>query len=110
LAAHAAVRAHGGNLALDGREIRVVRGRERAGRARLDAFAAGDTGRLAHRVAEIEHDLGMRAAKRVADDIVDLLLSAGANAARAVRGRSRSILPCPRSADGSTKGRGRVRP
>ena len=50
LAAHAAVRAHRRDLLVDRREVRVVRRRERAGRARLHAFAAGDTGRLAHRI------------------------------------------------------------
>src|SRR5207249_192748 len=43
-----------------------------------------DTGRLAHRIVEIEHDLRMPAAEREADDIVDLLLAAGAHAARAL--------------------------
>src|SRR5439155_20775139 len=63
LAADAAIRAYGGHLALDGREVRVLRRRQRAGGTGLHAFAAGATGRLAHRIVEIEHDLRMRAAE-----------------------------------------------
>ena len=64
-----------------------MRRRQRAGRAGLHAFAAGDAGRLAHRIVEVEHDLRMPAAIRVADDVVDLLLAAGAHAARALDAR-----------------------
>ena len=84
LAADAAIRAHRRHLALDRHEIGVLRRRERAGGAGLHAFAAGHAGRLAHRVAQVEHDLRVPAAKRVADDVVDLLLAAGAHAARAL--------------------------
>src|SRR5437660_6671762 len=57
---------------------------QRAGGARLHAFAAGDAGRLAHRVVEIEHRHRPVAAVRIADDVVDLHLAAGAHAARAL--------------------------
>src|SRR6185437_7350727 len=53
---------------------------QRPGRAGLHAFAAGDAGRSAHRVVEIEHDLLEMAAAGHADDVVDLDLAAGANA------------------------------
>ena len=84
LAADAAVRAQRCDLAVDRLQVGVVRRRERTGRAGLHAFAAGDAARCAHRVVEVEHDLRMRAAERVADDVVDLFLAAGAHAARAL--------------------------
>jgi hypothetical protein len=65
-------------------QARLARRHQRAGRTGLHAFAAGDAGRLAHRIIEVEHDLRMLAAERVADDVVDLLLAAGAHAARAL--------------------------
>ena len=55
--------------------------RERAGRARSDAFAAGHARRLAHRVVEIEGDPGRIALSRTADDVVALDVVAGADAA-----------------------------
>ncbi len=57
---------------------------QRAGRAGLHAFAAGDAGGLAHRVVEVEHDLGFVAAIGHADDVVDLHLAAGAHAQAAL--------------------------
>src|SRR5690606_12248633 len=56
----------------------------RAGRARLHALAAAHARALAHRVLEIEDDAGVRAAAGVADDVVDLLLAARADAAGAL--------------------------
>ena len=53
---------------------------QRAGRAGLHAFAAGDAGRVAHRVVEVEHDLFAVAAAGHADDVVDLHFAAGADA------------------------------
>src|SRR5581483_4848176 len=55
-------------------------GHQRAGRAGLHAFAAGDAGRFAHRIVEIEYDLGVVVAVRHADHVVDLDLAAGAHA------------------------------
>ena len=53
---------------------------QRAGRAGLHAFAAGDAGRVPHRIVEVEHDLLGVAAAGHADDVVDLHLAAGADA------------------------------
>ena len=84
LAADAAVRAH--RMRPCGRSARgTLPSPARARRwARLHAFAAGDARRRAHRVVEVEHDLRVAAAERVADDVVDLLLAARAHAARAL--------------------------
>ena len=60
------------------------RGHQRAGRAGLHALAAGHAGRLAHRVVEVEHDLGLVAAIGHADDVVDLHLTASAHAQAAL--------------------------
>jgi hypothetical protein len=87
LATDAAVRAHRRHLAVHGRQVRVVRGRERAGRARLHALAARDARGLAHRVVQVEHDRRVRAAVRIADHVVDLRLAARAHAARALDAR-----------------------
>ena len=62
LAADAAIRADAVDLAvgLAGEDVVLVdqrRRHQRAGRAGLHAFAAGDAGRGAHRVVEVEHDL-----------------------------------------------------
>ena len=57
---------------------------QRAGRAGLHALAAGDAGRGAHRVVEVEDDLLEMPARRHADDVVDLDLAAGADAEIAV--------------------------
>ena len=65
-------------------QIGVVRRRQRTGGARLHAFAAGDAGGYTHRVGEVEHDLRVRATKRVADHVVDLLFATGAYASRAL--------------------------
>ena len=85
LAADAAIGAHTVDFAVGGvgiDAVRVDQGRrhQRAGRAGLHAFAAGDAGAVAHRVVEIEHDLFMMAARRHADHVVDLDLAAGAHA------------------------------
>ena len=84
LAADAAIGTYGADRLVDRRQIRVLRRRQRAGRAGLHAFAAGDARRFAHRIVHVEDDRRMRAAKRVADHVVHLLLAAGAHAARAL--------------------------
>src|SRR5204862_3617863 len=53
-------------------------------RAGLHALAAGDAGRLAHRVIEVEHRHRTVSAVGIADDIVHLHFAAGAHAARAL--------------------------
>src|SRR6266850_5805785 len=65
-------------------QTHLARGHQRAGRAGLHAFAAGNAGRLAHRVVEVEHRHRAVAAVGVADDVVHLHLAAGAHAARAL--------------------------
>src|SRR5437879_1233961 len=64
--------------------IQHYRRHQRAGRAGLHAFAAGDAGRFPHRIVEVEHDLGAGIAIGHADDIVDLHLAAGAHAEAAL--------------------------
>ncbi len=53
---------------------------QRAGRAGLHAFAAGNARRGAHGIVEVEHDLLGHAAAGHADDVVDLHFAAGADA------------------------------
>src|SRR5208282_1077721 len=85
--AHAAVGADGRHGAIDGHEEGVMGGGKRTGRAGLDAFAAGDARRLAHRIAEVEDDPRMSTAECVADDVVNLFLAARADAACALYAR-----------------------
>ena len=87
LAADAAIRAERLHLLVGDRERDLARRHQRAGRAGLHALAAGDAGRRAHRVVHVEDDLGLVAAKGQADHVVDLLVAAGAHAARALDAR-----------------------
>src|SRR5579863_10104733 len=85
LATDAAIGTNAIDLAimLRGRRTIVIdprRRQKRAGRAGLHAFAASNAGAVAHRVVEIEDDLGIGAAQRHADNVIDLHLAAGANA------------------------------
>ena len=85
LAADAAIGADAVDLAVGSVGVDAVgvdqgRRHQRAGRAGLDALAAGDAGAVAHRVVEIEDDLFVVAAGRHADHVVDLDLAAGAHA------------------------------
>ncbi len=57
---------------------------QRAGRAGLDAFAAGDAGTGVHRIVEIEDDLLVMAAPGHADDVVDLDFTASTDAESAL--------------------------
>ncbi len=57
---------------------------QRAGRAGLHAFAAGNAGRFPHRIVEIEHDLGAVIAIGHADHVIDLDLTASAHAQSAL--------------------------
>src|SRR5262249_36436998 len=89
LAADAAIGADAVHFAvgLAGEDVILVhhgRRHQRPGRTGLHAFAAGDAGRSAHRVVEIEHDLGVVTTPGHADDVVDLHLAAGADAEVAV--------------------------
>ena len=57
LATDAAIRADRIDRGIGGDEPGASRGHQRAGRASLHAFAAGHARALAHRVAQVEHDL-----------------------------------------------------
>src|SRR5439155_13928373 len=106
----AAVRAHrlylAQLLARPDRDVvdRLVR--ERAGRARGDALAAGHARRLAHRVVEVEGDQRRVALARAADHVVALDVVARADAAVAEDARVvvdrdygvRAVLSAPVSA------------
>src|SRR5512145_2300928 len=90
LAADAAVGADTVDFALrlggDG-EVAFVdqrRFEERSGRTGLDALSTRHAGRMAHGVVEIKDDLGVVAAIRHANHVVNLHLAAGANAEVAV--------------------------
>src|SRR5207249_5774736 len=50
---------------------------QRAGRAGLHAFAAGNASGFTHRIVEIEHDFRSVTTIGHADDVVDLNLAAG---------------------------------
>src|ERR1700722_19622892 len=89
LAADAAIRAKRIDLAVRIGDAGLVlvkhhRWHQRAGRASLDAFAAGHAGRFPHRIVKVEHDLGAMIAVGHADDVVDLHLAAGAHAEAAL--------------------------
>ena len=78
-AAHAAVAADGVGLLLPAfipgallAHVVLALEHQRAGGASLHAFAASHTRAIAHRVVQVEHDFTVRAAHRVADDIVHL--------------------------------------
>src|SRR5437764_1700406 len=58
--------------------IQHYRGHQRAGRAGLHAFAAGDAGRFTHRIVEVENDLVTVIAIGHPDHVIDLDLSARA--------------------------------
>src|SRR5438874_4995866 len=83
-AADAAERAYAVHFLLYGLEPGAPCRHQCAGRAGLHAFAAGDAGRFAHRIVEIEHRHRAIAAVGVADDVIHLHFSAGAHAARAL--------------------------
>jgi hypothetical protein len=84
LAAHAAERAHRIDLLVGHRQRRAAPRNQRAGRAGLHTLAAGHAGGRTHRVVHVEDDLRVRAAKGQADDVVDLFVTAGAQAAGAL--------------------------
>src|SRR4030095_3547315 len=87
LAADAAVRAYRVNLLVRLHHPHITRRHQRPRGAGLHAFAAGDAGGFPHRVVDIEHDLRVLAAERVADHVVHLLLAAGAETPGALDAR-----------------------
>ena len=84
LAADAAERADRMDLPVRHLQADFARGHQCAGRAGLHAFAAGHATAVAHRVVEVERNLRMVAAERIADHVVHLLFPAGAHAAGAL--------------------------
>ena len=86
LAADAAIGADRVNLAVDlaaavlGDRIDDGFRHQRAGRAGLHAFSAGDASGAAHGIVEIEHRLRADTAERHADHVIDLNFPAGAHA------------------------------
>src|SRR6185503_21033920 len=83
-AADAAVRADAVHLRQLGARAERQRDRlvrDRPGRAGGDALSAGDAGRVAHRVVEIEGDAGRVALARTPDHLVRLDVVAGPHAA-----------------------------
>ena len=90
LAANAAIGTDRVNLAVDlagavlGDRIDDRFRHQRAGRAGLHAFAAGDASRTAHWIVEIEHRPRADAAERHADHVIDLDFAAGAHAQPAI--------------------------
>ena len=85
LAADPAIGAHALHLvelepAVDAGLVDQRRLHQRAGRARLDAFSAGDAGARAHLIVEVENDLRADATVGHADDVVDLHLAARTHA------------------------------
>jgi len=84
LTAHAAKRTDRIHLAIGLGQGHVTRGHQGAGRTGLHAFAASHTGRVAHGIVHVKDNLGVVAAHGQADHVVDLLFTAGAQAARAL--------------------------
>ncbi len=87
LAADAAIRAHRMHRLVGLHHPHAARRHQCPGGAGLHALAAGDAGGITHRVVEIEHDLRVLAAERVADHVVHLLFAASAHAACALDAR-----------------------
>ena len=79
-----AIRANRLDLLVWQRECRVARRHECSGRACLNALATGHAGAGTHGVIHVKHNLGLVAAKRETNHIVDLLVATGAQTARAL--------------------------
>ena len=79
-ATYAAVRADGIDLFIRFHQAHVPGWHQGAGGARLHALAAGHAGALSHQVVHVEYDFGVLAAPGITDDVVHLLLPAGAHA------------------------------
>ena len=83
LAAHATIGANGIHRAVGRGGVSAALGihqgggHERARRAGLHAFAAGNAGAVAHGIIEIKYDLGSGTAMRQSDDIVALHFPTG---------------------------------
>src|ERR1700722_15299877 len=84
LAAYAAIRTQRLDGLVGYGQGHLARRHQCAGRARLHALAAADAGGGTHGIIHVEHDLCVLAAEGEADHIADLLVAAGAQAARAL--------------------------
>ena len=84
LATHTTKRADRGDLLVGHAQRCVTRRHQCASRAGLHAFAAGDTGRRSHVVVHVKNNLGVFTAKCQSDDVIDLLITTGAQAACAL--------------------------
>ncbi len=84
LAADTAIRADRIDGFVRNDQRRVLCRGQCAGGAGLHAFATGDAGGVAHRVAHVEHDFGVRTAECITDDVVDLFFAASAHATGAL--------------------------
>ena len=84
LATHATKWAERGDLLVGHAQRCVTRRHQCASRAGLYAFATGDTGGRSHVVVHVKNNLRVLAAKSQSDDVVDLLIATGAQAACAL--------------------------
>jgi len=84
LAAHPAVGAEGVDLLLGRFQAQVIGRHQRPGGAGLYALATGNAAAVSQGVADIEHDGRFSPATGVADHVVDLHFTAGAQAAGAL--------------------------
>ena len=69
------------DLAIDRLRTNQALRHQRTGWASLHALTAGHAGALAHRIAQVKHDLAMCTAHRVTNYVVDLLFTASTHAA-----------------------------
>ena len=79
-ASHAAKRADRVDLFVHQLRAHLRFGHQRPGRASLHALAAGHTAAVTHGISQVKHNRAVAAAQGVTDHVVDLLLTAGANA------------------------------
>ena len=68
------------DLAIDGLRTNQALRHQRTGWASLHALTAGHAGALAHRIAQVKHDLAVCTAHRVTNHVVDLLFTASTHA------------------------------
>ena len=80
-AAHAAIRAYRRHRLVGNHVAGSFGGHQCPGGTGLYAFSAGDTGAVAHGVIHVEDNLGVAAPEGVADNVIDLFLAAGPDAA-----------------------------
>ena len=81
---HTAKRANRVDFLVDGLAANLRLGHQRTRGAGLHTLSAGHARAVAHVVVQVEDDLAVGSAQGVTDDVVDLLLTAGAHAAVAL--------------------------